>query len=59
MRSWIKFALAGVAFALASCGGGGGSGGNSRLEYTISLRAAKSQLPINIANQPAGIGAYA
>lgn len=59
MRSWIKFALAGVAFALASCGGGGGSGGDSKLAYTISLRAAKSQLPINIANQPAGIGAYA
>ena len=59
MRSWIKFALTGVALVLASCGGGGGSGGDSKLAYTISLRAAKTQLPINIANQPAALGANA
>lgn len=59
MRSWIKFALTGLALVLASCGGGGGSGGDSKLAYTISLRAAKTQLPINIANRPASSGANA
>ncbi len=44
---------------LAACGGGGGSPGSSNLPYSISVRAEKSQLPINIANARAGIGAYA
>lgn len=60
MYSWMKFLVMGLAFVLASCGGGGSSsGGSSNLAYTISLRAAKNQLPINIAGRPAGIGAYA
>lgn len=59
MRLWNKFLYAGVALLLASCGGGGGSGGDSKLEYSISLRAAKSQLPLNISNVGAGAGATA
>jgi len=59
MRLWNKFLYAGVALLLASCGGGGGSGGDSKLEYSISLRAAKSQLPLNISNSDAGSGANA
>jgi hypothetical protein len=48
-----------LAATLAACGGGGGSGGSSNLPYSISLRAEKLQLPINISNVGAGIGAYA
>jgi hypothetical protein len=48
-----------AAAALVGCGGGGGSSGTTSEPYSITLRAAKSQLPLNIANQPASIGAYA
>ena len=48
-----------LAAALTACGGGGGSGGDSALRYTITLRSDKGQLPINISNEGAGIGAYA
>jgi len=48
--------LAGV--VLAGCGGGGGSGGESSAPYTISLRAEKTSLPLNVQGYPAGIGAY-
>lgn len=44
---------------LASCGGGGGSAGDTQLAYTISLRADRTQLPLNISHQPVGIGTYA
>lgn len=44
---------------LVACGGGGGSSGSSNLAYSIALRAEKTQLPINIGNSPAGIGAFA
>lgn len=47
------------AVLLAACGGGGGSGGTSSLQYRITLTTAKSQLPLNIANLPAGTGAFA
>ncbi|WP_298212791.1 putative Ig domain-containing protein [Acidovorax sp.] len=50
--------LLAAASALAACGGGGGSSGTTNEPYTITLRAAKTQLPLNIANQPAGMGAY-
>lgn len=59
MRPWNKFLIAGFALLLASCGGGGGSGGDSKLQYSISLRSAKSQLPLNISNAGAGLGANA
>eukprot|EP01041_Mallomonas_annulata_P026000 gene26000-47181_t len=51
--------MAGAAIVIASCGGGGGSGGDSKLQYTISLRAVKNQLPLNISNQIADLGANA
>ena len=44
---------------LVACGGGGGSSGSSNLPYSIALRAEKTQLPINIGNSPASIGAFA
>ena len=44
---------------LVACGGGGGSPGETKLPYSITVTAAKTQLPINISNQPASIGAYA
>lgn len=43
---------------LVACGGGGGSPGDSNLAYSISVKAAKTQLPLNISNQMPGIGAY-
>lgn len=57
-KLWKSLLLASAAL-LAACGGGGGSGGESALQYRITLSTAKSQLPINIANQPASIGAFA
>lgn len=44
---------------LAACGGGGGSPGATQESYSITLRAEKSQLPLNIQNVRAGQGAYA
>lgn len=43
---------------LVACGGGGGSPGDSNLAYSISIKAAKTQLPLNISNEMPGIGAY-
>ena len=48
-----------VAALLSACGGGGGSSGDTHEAYSITLRADKKQLPINIAHTGAGIGAYA
>ncbi|WP_353233683.1 Ig domain-containing protein [Diaphorobacter ruginosibacter] len=61
MKKILKLSSLLVAAALAACGGGGGSGGTSAQQYSITLRADKTQLPINIdpANNVAGIGAYA
>lgn len=58
MNKFFKIAiLAGLGF-LSACGGGGGSSGSTSEEYSISLRAVKTQLPLNIASQPAVMGAY-
>lgn len=57
-KLWKAFLLSSAAL-LAACGGGGGSGGESNLQYRITLTAAKSQLPINIANARADSGAFA
>ncbi len=60
MKKLLKnFLIASTAAVLAACGGGGGSGGVSTLQYRITLSSAKSQLPINIANESASIGAFA
>ena len=58
MQKISKFLGLMVAATLTACGGGGGSPGASDLPYTITLKAAKNQLPINIANEMAGIGAF-
>lgn len=58
MQKIFKFVAAASVSVLAACGGGGGSPGDSNLPYSISVKAAKTQLPLNIANERAGIGAY-
>lgn len=60
MRNLFKTVLLAVAGAtLGACGGGGGSPGDTSLPYTISLKADTTVLPINLANEGPGIGAYA
>lgn len=59
MRKLFGAAALALTSVLTACGGGGGSPGRTDLPYTISVRAAKSQLPINIGNVMPGIGAYA
>jgi len=48
-----------LAVVLSACGGGGGSGGEYQAPYNITLRAEKTQLPVNISGVRAGQGAYA
>ena len=60
MKRLLKtLALVTSGAALVACGGGGGSPGKTDQPYSITLRTVKTQLPLNIANQPAGLGAYA
>jgi hypothetical protein len=60
MRKLFKTVLLAVAAAtLGACGGGGGSPGDTSLPYTISLKADTTVLPINLANEGPGTGAYA
>lgn len=55
-----KFKFLGFALAatLTACGGGGGSPGETNENYSITVRADKTELPVNIAGVMAGIGAY-
>jgi hypothetical protein len=59
MRKLFGATVLVLSSVLVACGGGGGSPGSSDLPYTISLRAEKTQLPINIGGAPASTGAYA
>ena len=59
MRKLFNVSTLLFASVLAACGGGGGSAGDTKLPYSITLQANKTQLPINISNQPASIGANA
>jgi len=59
MRKLFGTAALVISSVLTACGGGGGSPGNTKLPYTITLTAAKTQLPINISGQGPGTGAYA
>ncbi|MFD1712026.1 Ig family protein [Ottowia sp. GY511] len=54
----IAFSLS-LAALVAGCGGGGGSPGNTELEYKITLRADTKALPVNIANAGPQIGTSA
>ena len=49
----------GLAALVAGCGGGGGSAGDTLLEYKITLRADKVKLPVNIGNEGPWIGTTA
>ncbi len=56
MRKLIGWVGLAAATLLTACGGGGGSPGDTPESYTITLRAAKTSLPLNVAHYPAGIG---
>ncbi|QXL85749.1 Ig domain-containing protein [Comamonas sp. NLF-1-9] len=47
------------AIGLVACGGGGGSPGDTNTGYEITLRAERTQLPLNIDNVGPGIGVSA
>ena len=54
-----KFLTLALAAILSACGGGGSGGsGETQENYSITLRAEKTQLPLNIAGAMPGIGAY-
>ena len=56
---WMKLGLAATAAAvLSACGGGGGSSGSTDLQYSITLRADRTTLPINISGIGPGTGVY-
>ena len=59
MQKIFKVSALTLAMSLAACGGGGGSPGTTEESYSITLRADKTQLPINVAGVSAGIGVYA
>lgn len=62
MLKFYKVSALVLASFVVACGGGGGSPGeNPNGAYSITLRADRVQLPVNIdpANNSAGIGAYA
>jgi hypothetical protein len=58
MLKYFKFVPAALTVALAACGGGGGSSGETQEAYTITVRAEKSQLPLNVAGVQPGLGVY-
>ncbi len=59
MRKLFRFLALSAVTAVAACGGGGGSPGDTSLPYTIKLTTAKKQLPINLVNEYPSTGAYA
>ena len=54
----FKFLALALAATLTACGGGGGSPGETNENYSITVRADKTELPVNIGGVMAGIGAY-
>ena len=59
MKKLLKIVTLIGAGTLAACGGGGGSSGTVSAPYSIALRAAKTQLPLNVGGAIAGKGVYA
>jgi len=51
----LGLALAAL-LSLSACGGGGGSSGNTTERYSITLRADRTSLPLNIMNLPPALG---
>jgi len=47
-----------AAVIVSACGGGGDSGGEFHAPYHITLRAEKTQLPVNVNNDPVGQGVF-
>lgn len=43
---------------LAACGGGGGSAGDTQEQYSITLRADRTSLPVNLAGERPGLNGY-
>lgn len=58
MLKYFKLLPIALTVAITACGGGGGSSGETQESYTITLRAEKSQLPLNVAGIQPGIGVY-
>ncbi len=59
MQKTFKLSALMLAAMLAACGGGGGSPGTTQESYGITLKADKTQLPLNVAGNPVGQGVYA
>ncbi len=59
MRKLIGIVGLAAAALLAGCGGGGGSPGETHEQYSITLRADQTSLPVNIGHYPVGIGVQA
>ena len=59
MQKTFKLSTLMLAAMLAACGGGGGSPGTTQESYGITLRADKTQLPLNVAGSSVGKGLYA
>ncbi|WP_084153699.1 hypothetical protein [Simplicispira psychrophila] len=58
MQKIFKISALLLTASLAACGGGGGSPGTTQESYVITLRADKTQLPINVAGKSIGMGVY-
>ena len=59
MRKLIGILGLASATLLTACGGGGGSSGNTNERYSITLRADRTSLPLNVGHVGAGIGVNA
>ena len=58
MLKLFKYLPIALSVALTACGGGGGSAGETQEAYTITLRADKTKLPLNISGIRPGTGVY-
>ena len=58
MQKYFKISTLMFAVVLTACGGGGGSSGTTQESYEITLRAEKTQLPLNTGGNSAGKGVY-
>ena len=59
MKKWLVCLGLCAAALLSACGGGGGSSGDTQEQYSITLRADKTSLPLNIGGVPPGAGVNA
>ena len=58
MLKQFKYLPIALSVVLTACGGGGGSAGETQESYTITLRAEKTKLPLNISGIRPGTGVY-